>query len=298
MGRTKGAKNKSTEVKNNEALEAVKDLTLDKMSKEIGSVQCEIQNTLASAQAKVAQALSIKDQLDKAIELKKEELQQFHEIEVTATSLDELQAKVEEVRKSWEEEQVAKQKEFESQRKERELLWKREEEQYLYTKAQEHKKLEDLNKFNFEQIERANKLKNDRLEKDWSEREASLKSREQEVIELRKQVEDFPNKLKAEVDAKVAIATNSLKKEYETQIKLLNAENTSNLKLSQQELASANKTIDSLDKQIVSLKAQVDQANQRVIDISAKALEASSGRDTVETLKRALDGTQQSRQGK
>ena len=104
--------------------------------------------------------------------------------------------------------------------------------------------------------------------------------------------------MKAEVDAKVAIATNSLKKEYETQIKLLNAENTSNLKLSQQELASANKTIDSLDKQIVSLKAQVDQANQRVIDISAKALEASSGRDTVETLKRALDGTQQSRQGK
>ena len=298
MSRPKGSKNKTVEsFRNNEALEAVKDLTLDKMSKEIGAVQCEIQNTLAGAQAKVAQALSIKDQLDKAIELKKEELKQFHEIEVTATTLDELTTSIEDTRKAWAEEQANKAKEFEVQKKERELVWKREEEQYLYTKFQEHKKLENNFKLDMETVERNNKLNQEKLERGWTERENLLKAAEKEVADLRKQVEDFPNKLKAEVDAKVAVATNSVKKDYETQIKLLNTETAGTIKLSQQELASANKTIETLSKQIDSLKTQIDQANERVMSISAKALEASAGRETISALQKSLDG-QQNRQGK
>src|SRR5262249_20777153 len=144
----------------------------------------------------------------------------LHSIEVTASTLDDLQAEIGQTREQWEDEEAAKKRLVAEQQSERNKQWKREEEDYLYRKQQEHRKLEDAFSASMAQQEKANREKQEQLEKQWTEREAELKKREQELAELRLFKDNHPEVVKKEVNAAVAVATNSVKKEYETKIVL------------------------------------------------------------------------------
>jgi SMC interacting uncharacterized protein involved in chromosome segregation len=127
------------------------------------------------------------------------------------------------------------------------------------------------------------------LEKSWGEREAALKAREGELAELRQKADSFDARVKAEADKQVAIATNSLKKHYETEAQLKAKDAETALKLASQETAAARTEIARLTQTIGELKAQVTEAQQATRDVANKALEASSGRATTEALQRLME---------
>ena len=56
---------------------------------------------------------------------------------------------------------------------------------------------------------RADKEKQENLEKSWQQREAALKEREVKWAQLKKEVDDFPLRLKKEIDAAVNAALKS-----------------------------------------------------------------------------------------
>jgi hypothetical protein len=230
--------------------------------------------------------------IESAIELKQQSLKQLYAIEREAISLDELQAEIEHQRKAWDEEQREKEREFKMRVAERTKLWQREEEEYDYKLAQEHKKTTDTFTDQMAQAEKDNKGRQETLEKSWSERETELKKREVELADLRKQVENFPEVVKKEVNAAVAIATNSLKKEYETKIVLAAKDTETAQKLATQEINSLSQTIVKLQAQIDGLKEQLDQAHHDVKEISAKALDSASGRSAMEALQKVLEKEQ------
>src|SRR5262249_31497658 len=151
-------------------------------------------------------------------QLRREELKRLHDIEATASTLDDLQAEIEQTRVRWEEEEAAKKRLVAEQQSERNKQWKREEEDYQYRIQQAHRKQEDAFAASMAQEEKANREKQEQLEKQWAERETELKKREQELAELRLFKENAPEMIKKEVNAAVAVATNSVKKEYETKI--------------------------------------------------------------------------------
>jgi len=291
--KVQGVKNRrAAAIQETEVLDAVKDLNLDSVSKSITDTQVEIQKVLADLSAKVMERLQELQNIEEAIRLKRDDLKRMHEIEVKATTLDELEADISRTRKEWEEEQARKKREFAEMQSERNKQWKREEEEYLYRIKQTNQKTEDAFAASMQQQEKLNKDKQEQLEKTWAEREAELKKQEKELVELRQFKEQSPEMIKKAVNAEVAVATNSVKKEYEMRMTLANKDAEMEKKLAEQNNKQAAESNLKLQQQIDQMKAQLDQAQRDVKEISQKALESASGRATTDALQRILEKEQ------
>lgn len=288
MGRPKKI-HKSVELKNDVVLENVKSITLDGVSKKIAAVQVDIQQTLAKLSTELTQNLDTLNTVNAAISLKQEELKNLHDIEVTKISLDTLNQDIEATRQLWTDEQTKKAKEDDLARRERQLRWTREEEQYKYERDQAHKKLEDDFNARIQEATKQNTLQAEALQRSWEKREADLKSKEQEFTTLRAEVEAFPAKLKAEVQKAESIVGNVIKKDFEMERKLLEANFNNKIQLAEAQVASEKMKTVELEKQVASLKAQLDMAQKDIKEISTKALESASSRETVNSLQKALE---------
>jgi hypothetical protein len=288
-----GAKNRqAAAMKDQEVLKSVEGLNLESVTSKVTSAQVEVQRTLATVSAQLAEQLQELTNIVEAIKLKKEELQTLHKIEETAMSLDALEEQIAAQRRTWAEEEAAKKREFAEMRSERNKQWAREEEEHQYKTAQDHKKVTDSFQALKEQDEKKTREKQEQLEKNWAEREAELKKREQELADLRAFKENAPELIKKEVNGAVAVATNSVKKEYETKIVLAAKDAELEKRLATQETTSLQQRLTQQGAQIEDLKGQVEQAQKDVKEISAKALDSASGRATTEALQRLMEKDQ------
>jgi len=283
----KGAKNKRVvEQQETAVLNKVKDMTFDSVTKELAGVQVELQKTLAELSGTLAEQFQLLEDVQKSITLKHQELKELHQIEATATTLDELKADIEEMQQQQKEQEDEFKRRFAEQKQETQKLWAREQEDHQYDVKLKEKKQADALAELFAQKEKANREKQEQLEKTWAERETILKKAEQELNELRAFKEQAPEMVKKAVNQEVAIANNSLKKEYEHKMVLTQKDAEMEKKLAESRIASLEQTITKQQTQIDDLKAQIDQAHQRVADISTKALDSASGRSTTEALQR------------
>lgn len=293
MAKVQGAKNRRVaEVQAEEVLTSVKGLNFDSVSKSITETQVEVQKVLADLSGRVMERLQELQTLEEAIGLKKTELKQLHEIETKAGTLDELEAQIVAQRKAWDEEQAEKKRLFTEQQSERNKAWKREEEEYQYKLAMEHRKQEDAFRALMEQQQKANRDKQEELTKQWNEREGELKKRENEFAELKAFKEAAPEMVKKQVNQEVAIATNSVKKEYETKMTLAGKDAETEKRLFEQERSSLNAQITKYQAQIEDLNNKLEQAQRDAKEIAAKALESASGRATTEALQRLMEKDQ------
>jgi chromosome segregation ATPase len=290
MAAVKGAKNRRVaQIQEAEVLNSVKEVSFDTVTNELATVQVEVQRTLADLSGKLTAQLGILDDVQKAIALKREELKQLHQIEVTATTLDELQAQIKDTQTQFEEERAQWKRNFAEQQSEARKAWAREEADYKYTTEQKHRKHEDTMQLAFEQKEKANRDKQEQLEKNWLERETNLKKAEQELAELRAFKEAYPEMVKKAINQDVAIASNSIKKEYEHKAQIAQKDAEMEKRLADAQALSDRQTIEKMQVQIVDLKEQITNAHQRVADISTKALDSASGRATTEALQRMME---------
>lgn len=291
--KTQGAKaRRAVERQEEEVVSSVKDLSFDSVSKSIAETQVEVQKVLADLSARVMTRLDDLQNVEEMIKLKNEQLKTLHEIEFKANTLDELEAQIKTQRQSWEEEQLATKRAFAEQKSDRNKEWTREEAEYKYRTEQERRKLEDSISYEFQQVQKANREKQEQLEKQWAERETEMKKREQELADLRKFKEDYPDMVKKEVNAQVAVATNSVKKEYETKMLLAAKDAETDKRLADQQTQSQQQNISKLQEQIADLKHQLEQAHAAVKEISGKALDSASGRATTEALQRIMEKEQ------
>jgi hypothetical protein len=293
--KVQGTKNRrAMQIQEAEVLASVKDLNLDSVSKSIAETQVEIQKVLADLSSKVIERLQQLQDVEDSIRLKREELKRLHDIEAHATTLDELEATIKEQRRAWEEEQATKQRDFKEMQSERNKQWKREEEEHQYRVSQEHMKQKDALSTLMGQQEKQNKEKQEQLDKTWAEREAELKKREQELGELREFKATNDERIKKEVNASVAVATNSLKKEYETKMVLAAKDAETDKRLAEQQIAGQAHNLAKMQSQLDDLNTKLEQAQRDVKEISAKALESASGRATTDALQRIMEKEQTS----
>jgi len=102
-----------------------------------------------------------------------------------------------------------------------------------------------------------------------------------------------PELIKKEVNAQVAVATNSVKKEYETKMVLAAKDAETEKRLSTQEIKALTDNLTKQQAQLETMKHQLEQAQKDVKEISSKALESASGRATTDALQRILEKDQQ-----
>src|SRR5262249_30146062 len=171
--------------------------------------------------------------------------------------LDDLNAQIAKQRQDWEEEQAANQRKFAEERSERNKARQREEEDYQYTIAQKHRKEEDAFATLLARRELENRDKQERLEKQWAERETELKKREQELVDLRTFKESVPELIKKESNQSTIIATNSLKKEYENKMALAAKDTEIEKRLADQQINLLQQNAAKMQQQIDDLKADL-----------------------------------------
>lgn len=286
----KGTKNKKIEQNTAaETLKAVDAMNLETVIDNVGKLQVELSTTLGNVTAELTTRIREKDQLDEAIDLKKEQLKTLHGIEVTATTLDEIQATKEEAEqalKKFEADSLATQAELTKRlRTERE----REEKDYVYNRDLTRRKERDdyeaeLAKAKREEAERAEILK-----KDWLKREHELQAKEQELVTLRAQAAAFPEELKKETEKKVAIATSAQKREYEHEKAIAAKDAENKLAIRDAQIASLEGTIAALREQIARIEAQLEAARSDAKDVTTKALESASGREVAAAYRQSVD---------
>jgi hypothetical protein len=286
----KGAKNKrAVDIKEKEVVDRVKDMTFDSVTKELAGVQVELQKTLAELSGTLAEQFQLLEDVQKTIALKEQELERLHDIKVTATTLDELKATIEERQEQQEEEEKEFKRKFAEMQGETRKQWARESEDHQYDVKQKNKKQDDALTELHQQKEKANKEKQEQLEKIWKEREDELKKREQELAELRAFKESNDERIKKAINTDVAIATNSLKKEYEHQKQILQMGADTDKKLADAQKAADAQTIAKLHAQVAQLEKAIELAHQRVTDTASKAFESVSQRGTADALQRLME---------
>jgi len=289
----KGTKSRrAAQIQEQEVLSSVKGLNFDSVSKELAGVQVEVQKTLAELSGKLAEQLQKLDNVEGSIALKHEELKNLHQIEAAAITLDDLEAQIKEQREAWVQEQDQWKREFEEMKQEQRKAWAREQADHQYTQEQKNRKQEDAIQEMFAQKEKANRDKQEQLEKQWNERETELKKRETELAELRTFKENAPEMIKKQANADVAIAVNSVKKEYEHKMVIAAKDAETDKRLADATIQSLQQQIGKQQTQIDDLRTQLSDAHQRVGDISTKALESASGRATSEALQRLMEREQ------
>jgi hypothetical protein len=236
--------------------------------------------------------------LRQAIDIEKENIRDLHEISVTADSLEvlllaqkrkreEFEKEMQAMRIQFEEDMAQKRHQFKleitisetKQKEEKERLEKqrqREQDDYQYVLQTERKKESDAYELTKTNLERELAEKKTAFEKSIAEREAHLKSRETDYLDLQKQVQIFPQTLEKSIKDAVKTAIDKLELQYKYETDLLNKEYQGEIKLNQQMITALKEKIQEQENYIAQLKQGTSQANTRVQEIAIKAIESNS----------------------
>ncbi|MCE5328901.1 hypothetical protein LLG07_00990 [bacterium] len=289
---------KIEEKKNREVVEVAETLSSEGVISEIGRLKLEIGKKLTHISDGLEEEVSKFNQIQKAIEIKDEELKELYEIERSAETLaalieaqnkkhqefelemaaqrEELNREISTTREEWGKEK----KEYEAEIKERDTSEakrrEREKEEYNYTFKREQ--LLARNKFEDEmaKTEKEIQLKKEYMEKELTEREKAVTEREEELAELQKKVTVFPDETKEAVNKAVKETTERITLEAKNKEELIRKEFDGERNVLKTRIESLEKTVKDQSAQIANLSVQLEKSYQKVQDIAIKSVEGSS----------------------
>ena len=126
-------------------------------------------------------------------------------------------------------------------------------------------------------LERKNQEKQETLEKGWKQREAALKDREEELSQLRKEVEGFPTRLQKEAQSAAEQARRETEARFEQQLLVMTKDAEAEKRLSALQVKALEETAARQQAQVAALERQLADAKQQVQDVAVKAIEGASG---------------------
>lgn len=262
--------------KNETTLKTAANLTIDAAAKKVTEAQLSIGKTLSDVTSKLQEQLQELTTVSQAVELKKAELSNIYGTENVLKNIDELKADFENQKASIDLAFAAYQQESEAKQASLELERTKEQEQFDY-ELQQTRRTEQLQ--HEEAVRVAAVQERDRreqIERGFKEREENLKKAENELVVLRTQVQAFPTELESAVKKAEAIASNSIKREYEHKLSLLQKDFETSQVVANNTIKGLNDRLASQDNVIGQLQGRLTDADKRVTDIATKALEAAS----------------------
>jgi chromosome segregation ATPase len=294
----KAATKKAEVVEQQAAVAAVSGLKVHGVVQEIGSLQVSVQETLANLSSTITGKLAQVEQIDLAIATKNSQLQELYGIEGEAAKLEDIKAQREQAEIDFQNEQEERQLRREEEQEEIAKQRQRDEEEHTYSVTRRNQRADQDYAALVDQHKRAEAVRQEELQRGWAQRDAALKAEEAAVAELKKQVESFDARVKAEVDKNVAIVSAQMKKAHEQEMTLTRKDIETAEKLHASEVKSLQATIASLSDQIEALQEQLAAARQDAKSVIEKTLEAQSKGEAFNALKQAMETTSQGGKGK
>ncbi len=280
---------KKTKKQSEKVLDVVSTLKPQTVIEEIGALQNTLQGTLAGLSAQISIKLEQMKNVEDAIVLKQQELNELYGIDAEALSLEEMREQHEQEETDWQKKCFERQAQLEDDEEERAKRWQREEEEHGYDMAQKKKRSQEEYNVEIATRRRAETIRQEDLEKQWKAREEILATQEKDVVALKAQVAGFDDRLKAETAKAEAIAVNRVKKEYEHEVVMLKKDIESERILNATKVSALDDTINGLQMQIVDLQKQLAEARTDAKEVTSAALRSASGRQAMQALQRVVD---------
>jgi colicin import membrane protein len=258
----------------------------------ISGLGLEVSRALADVSEKLTEEVQQLAIVREAVALERRALEQLHKIDVAATALDQLvqdharekeklESEIADGRQAWEEETARIERERKEQEDSLKKLRQREIEDYEYRKNLERKKSQDKYEEEVRAREKKNLEQQEALEKGWQIREAHLKEREEELVHLKKGVDDFPARLQKEIEAAALGARRDAEARFEHQTILIKKDAEAEKRMSELRVKTLGDALARNGAHIAALEKQLAEAKQQVQDIAVKAIEGASGARTL-----------------
>jgi hypothetical protein len=271
-----------------EIQQAAEGTSVEGVVQNLSHLGLEISKALAEISGKLVSEVERLNSIREAVALQTKELERLHKIDIAATAIDQLvldyqsqnqklEAEISAQREAWAAEEIQRsreQKEYEENLKKQR---QRELEDYEYKKALERKKAQDKYEEEMRLLEKKNKEKQEELEKSWKQRETALREKEEEWARLRKEFDEFPARLKTEVDMAVSNGVKSAEQRFEQERVLLKRESESEKRLAELQIKALQDAMARQSGEVEKLQAQLEEAKRQVQDIAVKAIEGASG---------------------
>jgi hypothetical protein len=280
----------------------------EKINKDISGLKTEIASMLDKLNESFVAEFRKFEELQQAIQIEKKNLEDLYQLSATTDSLAAMLTAQKEKREQFEQEMAAKKAEidaamkqakidFDEEMAEKKLQWKkeqeinqarqkedtetlqkkrnREEEEYQYNLKQVRKKETDIYEEKKQKLDKELVDKKALFEKEYAEREASLKAAEKELQELRATSVAFPAELEKAVAAAVKANTEKLLAEFKFATDLKAKETEGELKLKDQTIETLRAKIKDIEAFNKELTQKTTTAETNVKDIAIKAIESS-----------------------
>jgi colicin import membrane protein len=275
-----------------EVLAKVSQLTPDKVVATVGAVQLDVTKTLSQVSEILVEKTQQLQEVNEAIAIREAVLERLHGVDVVASAIDtlleqhqqtkeKLETEIAETRLHWAKERDKQADHQEEERIATETAREREQTEYTYKVQQTRRDDHDRWQEQLRIRQREEQTRQEQLIKNWNDRETTLKAQEAEITKLKTDAAEWPVKLEKEVAQKVAIATNTVKRDYEHQIQLLNKDAASKEALATQEITTLRHARQQAEEQIAQLQTKLAEASQRVTEVAQKALESASGQSAL-----------------
>ncbi|MEH2065791.1 MAG: hypothetical protein V7K50_26635 [Nostoc sp.] len=284
--------------KSQEILQAASAYTVDSIVKGLADLQLEFGSILNALSEKLAQENFKLDELNRAIEIETQRLQELQQIRVIADTLDILSQEHQEKLKNLEQDTISKREALEKEIIIRRKEWQKEQAEYeeklqtyndLLAKDRQQEqeesqyKLENTRKFNtdsYEAIKRQQQREiqenSQRKQKDWAEREKIFAERQPLFADYEQKVTTFPNEMEEAVKKAREEAIKESSQKAKIEADLFEREWESNKQSYEQKILSLEETIKKQSEQIEGISAQLQTALKQAQDLAMRAFGSSN----------------------
>jgi len=301
---------KVEEKKAKEILDVASSLSSEGVVKGISSLKLDMSKMLTQISDKLEDEVIRLNGVQKAIDIKDEELKELFEIEKSAATLaalieaqnqkrqeyesemtqrkGDLTQEIEKTRTEWEIEKEKYEMETREQNSAEKKKREREKEEFQYTFKREQQLLKDEFEDEKAKLEREIQLKREQMEKDLAEREKAISEKEGELNELRQKVGALPKELETAVNKAVKETAEKITTEATNKEQLLNKGFEGERSVFTTRIESLEKTVKEQTEQISKLSGQLEKSYQKVEDIAVKAIDGSSNLKSLANLQQMM----------
>jgi DNA repair exonuclease SbcCD ATPase subunit len=286
--------------KNLETLAVASTYTVDSIVKGLADLQLEFGSIVNSLAEKLAQENAKLDELNRAIEIEIQILQDLQKIRIVADTLDILQQEHQEKLKNLEQDTATKQESLEKEilikRKDwqkgqldfeealqtyNDLLIKerqQEQEEYQYKLETTRKLNTDAYESRKRTLERDIQEKTQQKDKDWTEREKILNEHQTLLTEYQQKVASFPNELEEAVKKSREEAIKDTSQKAKIEADLFEKEWESSKQSYELKIKSLEEAIQKQTEQIESISTQLQSTLKQAQDLAMRAFDSSTSK--------------------
>lgn len=267
-------KSKVPPTKSETVLATLATLTPESVTKKVVTSLGDVQKFIANIAAVVNDRFAEVQTLDTAISLKRQDLENLRQIEVTATKLDELREQI----------QTAT-----DQRQEDELealrARERQEDEYNYALSQRRRAEDTLRNETIQQAQKGLEL-----------RAAELEANEAESEELREKAKLFPEQLENAKKAARAEGIGIAGRDAAVAERIASAQHAAEILVLKNQANHLQQALTMAENRTAELQVQLKQAHQDNKELASKSVESAHHKQLAESLQRSMEAQAASNQ--